>query len=367
MKHDPYGPSTHPMLVKCPAYSSTPGETVHTVKGTEKHKYVEMFLDPKSEYYDKPSDVLYELMGESNDGRESEYVMDANDISNVVTAVDQARSLIEYMNHKCDGNLKVHSEQWVDLAMLGISGGTPDLVLTANKTIVLIDFKFGRSAVSPQSEQLLSYMCGLNPFDEYDHMYTVIIQPLVYDEAEIFEVSKTHLNKHLHMMKDVIDIAKLDNPPFLAHSKCSYCSKHLRCPATVGSMHKANEMVARNKEIQIYNIPNESLELLVKQYEKIKSFGGALKQELFTRLHRGEEMSGYELGSGRRSRVWRSEEDAVERLKELCNEEGISPSELYDTKIMSVAKVEKLLAKRKKDVAQLFTFVDGKVTLKPKK
>ena len=58
--------------------------------------------------------------------------------------------------------------------------------------------------------------------------------------------------------------------------------------------------------------------------------------------HRGEEMSGYELGSGRRSRVWRSEEDAVERLKELCNEEGVSPSELYDSKLISVAKVEKV-------------------------
>lgn len=366
MKHDPYGPSTHPMLVKCPAYSSTPGDTVHTEKGSEKHHYVEMFLDPKSEYYNNSTDELFELLGESNEGREGEYKFDNNDIADVVTAIDQAREFISHMKNKCSNELEVITEQWVNLNMLGISGGTPDLVLACDRTIVLIDFKFGMLPVSPQSEQLLSYMVGLNPFNDYDKMYTVIIQPKVYDEAQVFEVTHTHLNYHKRMMSEVIEMAKLDNPPYLQHDKCNYCSKHMRCPATIGSLEKSNQMVTQNKEIKIYNIPNESLERMIDQYDKIKAFGGALKQELFVRLNKGEESSSYELGAGRRKRIWRNEPAAFERLKEICKEQGISPTELYDSKLISVAKAEKLLAKSKKDVAELVAFVDGKVSLKRK-
>ena len=134
----------------------------------------------------------------------------------------------------------------------------------------------------------------------------------------------------------------------------------MRCPATIGSLEKSNQMVTQNKEIKIYNIPNESLERMIDQYDKIKAFGGALKQELFLRLNKGEESSSYELGAGRRKRIWRNEPAAFERLKEICKEQGISPTELYDSKLISVAKAEKLLAKSKKDVAELVAFVDGK-------
>lgn len=366
MKHDPYGPSTHPMLVKCPAYSSTSGDTVHTIKGSEKHKYCELFLDPEAEYYADDSHSLHEFIGESNDGREEEYKFDAQDISDVITAIDQAREFISHMKDKCSNELEVITEQWVNLNMLGISGGTPDLVLACDRTIVLIDFKFGMLPVSPQSEQLLSYMVGLNPFNDYDKMYTVIIQPKVYDEAQVFEVTPTHLNYHQRMMREVIDMAKLDNPPYIQHDKCNYCSKNMRCPATIGSIEKSNQMVTQNKEIKIYNIPNDSLERMIEQYDKIKTFGGALKQELYLRLNKGEESNNYELGAGRRKRIWRNESEAFDRLKEICNEERICPSELYDSKLLSVAKVEKLLAKRKKDVAALVAFVDGRVSLKRK-
>ena len=91
IKHDPYGPSTHPMLVKCPAYTSDSVETVHTIKGTEKHKYVEMFLDPTHECYTSDTDYLEELMGESNEMRDSDKQMDQQDIRDVQIAIDQTR------------------------------------------------------------------------------------------------------------------------------------------------------------------------------------------------------------------------------------------------------------------------------------
>ena len=372
MKHDPYGPSTHPMLVKCPAYSSDNVETVHTIKGTEKHKYVEMFLDPTNELYTCDSDYLAELMGESNEMRDPDKQMDQQDIADTMLAVDQARSFIRQLEDKTSGTkniVKTYAEKFINLNVLGISGGTPDLVIKIGEsTIVVLDFKFGNNPVSPQSEQLLSYVAGLDPFvSRYKHRYTAIIQPKVYDEVQVFTVTDTHLNNHILMMQEVIEVAKLDNPPYLPHDKCTWCSKHMRCPATIGGLAKANQLQSNNREVKIYNLPNDTLEQMIDTYEKVKAFGGALKQELYTRLHKGEEMSQYELGSGRRSRVWRNEDEALERLKVICNEEGISPSELFDSKLLSVAKMEKLLSTRKKDIAELFHHTDGKITVKKKK
>tara|TARA_S200000501_G_scaffold375290_1_gene426952 strand:+ start:527 stop:1651 length:1125 start_codon:yes stop_codon:yes gene_type:complete len=371
MKHDPYGPSTHPMMVKCPAYTSTHNETVHTVKGTEKHHYCELFLDPKAEYYANNTETLYELLGESNDGREGEYKFDAEDISDVVTAIDQAREFISAMEDKTSGTklnniVKVDTEKWVNLNLLGISGGTPDLVITIGKsTIIIIDFKFGRLPVSPQSEQLMSYMCGLNPLGiDFKHMYNVIIQPKVYEQAQVYKVTQTHLAKHMHMIKDVIELAKLDNPPYMAHDKCSWCDKHLKCPATVGQLAKSTTVVKANKNTKIYDLPDATLTKWIDQYEMIKNFGGALKQELYARLHRGENVSNYELAAGRRSRKWSNEKETLERLKEICKEAGVNAASLYDVKLLSVAKVEKLLPKHKKEIAKLFYHQDGNLVAK---
>jgi|TARA_Y100000289_G_scaffold18600_1_gene17847 hypothetical protein len=371
MKHDPYGPSTHPMLVKCPAYSSTQSETVHTVKGTEKHHYCELFLDPKAEHFADDTEYLYELLGESNDGREGEYKFDAEDISDVITAIDQAREFIRDMEDKTAGTkfnniVKVNTEQWVNLNLLGISGGTPDLVLTIGKsTIIIIDFKFGRIPVSPQSEQLMSYMCGLNPFGtDFKHMYNVIIQPKVYEEAQVYTVTQTHLAKHMHMMKEVIELAKLDNPPYIAHDKCNWCDKHLKCPATIGQLAQTTNVVKANKAVKIYDLPDAQLTKWIDQYEMIKSFGGALKQELYARLHRGEDVDGYELSAGRRSRRWKDEQQTLTRLKELCKDAGVNAAELYDSKLLSVAKIEKLLPKHKKEIAELFYHQDGNLVAK---
>jgi|TARA_Y100000289_G_scaffold43819_1_gene43612 hypothetical protein len=370
IKHDPYGPSTHPMLVKCPAYTSDSVETVHTIKGTEKHKYVEMFLDPTHECYTCDTDYLEELMGESNEMRDPDKQMDQQDIRDVQIAIDQTRSFIKGLEDKTSDTtynnvVKTDSEKWVELNVLGISGGIPDLVITIGKsTVIVLDFKFGAKAVSPQSEQLLSYMAGLDPFvSKYKHRYTVIVQPRVYDEPQVFRVTDTHLNSHILMMKEVIEIAKLDNPPYIPHDKCIWCNKHMRCPATIGNLSKANQIAKSNKEVKIWNLPNNQLEEMVKVYEKIKSFGGALKQELYTRLHKGEELNNYELGVGRKSRHFH--DDAEDTLVEECVKQGINPNDLYDSKLISVAKAEKLLGK--KVISSLWYNQDGKLTVKRKK
>ena len=370
IKHDPYGPSTHPMLVKCPAYTSDSVETVHTIKGTEKHKYVEMFLDPTNECYTCDTDYLEELMGESNEMRDPDKQMDQQDIRDVQIAIDQTRSFIKGLEDKTSDTtynnvVKTDSEKWVELNVLGISGGIPDLVITIGKsTVIVLDFKFGAKAVSPQSEQLCSYQAGLDPFvSKFKHRYNVIIQPRVYDEPQVFRVTDAHLTSHIMMMKEVIELAKLDNPPYLVHDKCHWCNKHMKCPATVGQLAKAKDMQVKNKNIQIHNLPSDTLAKYVQQYEVIKNFGGALKQELYSRLHRGEEVNGYELGTGRKSRHFH--DDAVDTLVKECVNKGIDPNDLYDSKLMSVAKIEKLLGK--KVINGLWYHQDGKLTVKRKK
>ena len=370
MRHDPYGPSTHPMMVKCPAYSSDSVENVHTIKGTEKHKIVEQFLDPKSELYTTDTDILGELMGESNEMREPDAQMDGQDINDVECAIEQAREFIRDAEDRtagttCNNIVKVFTEKWIDLNILGIAGGTPDLVIQIGEsTIIIIDFKFGSGLVSPQSEQLCSYQAGLDPFvSKFKHRYNVIIQPRVYDEPQVFRVTDAHLTSHIMMMKEVIELAKLDNPPYLVHDKCHWCNKHMKCPATVGQLAKAKDMQVKNKNIQIHNLPSDTLAKYVQQYEVIKNFGGALKQELYSRLHRGEEVNGYELGTGRKSRHFH--DDAVDTLVKECINKGIDPNDLYDSKLMSVAKIEKLLGK--KVINGLWYHQDGKLTVKRKK
>ena len=88
-------------------------------------------------------------MGESNEMRDPDKQMDQQDIRDTQIAIDQTRSFIKGLEDKTSDTtynniVKTDSEKWVELNVLGISGGIPDLVITIGKsTVIVLDFKFG--------------------------------------------------------------------------------------------------------------------------------------------------------------------------------------------------------------------------------
>jgi len=107
----------------------------------------------------------------------------------------------------------------------------------------------------------------------------------------------------------------------------------------------------------------EQLSHVLNQSKAIENWLKAVHAYALNELKNGREIPGWKLVAGRRSRKWKDDNKVADYF--LSN--GLlKEDQLYETKILSPAKVEKLLgkeAKKEKQFQSLINVVDGKPSL----
>jgi hypothetical protein len=166
------------------------------------------------------------------------------------------------------------------------------------------------------------------------------------------------------------DKVRWEEPTFNAGEKqCRFCKAKATCPALraeiteiVGGVATLDDFIPETVDSQT---GDNYLPMAMSKVGLVEDWCKAVRAEVERRLLAGQTVDGYKLVEGRKgNRAW-SDEDAVEKLFKSFR---LRQEEMYDFKLISATKAEKLLKENPKRWAkaeQLITRSDGKPSVAP--
>jgi hypothetical protein len=329
------------------------------VDGTHSHTLLETCIKSGMDA------ALY--VGQNLFDHEGQFKVDADRAARVQIAIDYIR------NQSMNGMFTVISETRVDPAhLLGRDdlSGTVDVQIIAGEMLELIDYKDGMGIVSAegnmQLEQyaygvLAGYKLPVNGAYPFEYVRMTIIQPkLAMKGMKPITSHTVTVRSLLDNMGTIITQAaatdKPDAPLVPGESQCKFCRAKGSCSALASN-------VMKEVGIMFQPIVNQTLDVAQQSADKDPSTmdDGQIRQimeaaplmrqllegvekEALRRLEAGQTIAGLKLVNGRGSRVWAlSEEETADKLVKM----GIPKSAIYETKLVTPAKAEKLTWEKK--------------------
>ena len=353
-EHSPFGPSRLKAIILCPGrVKMSEGLPDHkseaAAEGTVAHRLCEMKLNGKR--MPNKGTIIIEK------GHDIEVTKEMQDaVKMYVYYIDLLRRKYPDDVELVEGKVTVPStpDVW----------GTVDYSLAvAFKTLYVVDFKFGKGieVFAENNPQLIAYALGAGGemIETYQKVVMVIIQPRIYGEhIKVWETTPQQLMDFFQYKVDpVIEEAKQDDPPLNpSEEACQWCRAANICPAFA-----KHALTVARVDFRAYSDinPDEiakstSIEQVLEVYHKLpllKQFIKAVEGRVYGDLEAGQDVPGYKLVQGRKSRSWKDENATAVFLRHV----NVEP---YESKMLSPAKVEKLLNKTKKKEVQ--DFIDVK-------
>jgi len=340
---------------KYPEPPSGPG----AIDGTHSHTLLEHCI--------KNSGDPTKMVGVKMKDHEGEFVVDRE-------RADRVRVALDYVNARAGFIGTVVPEQRVHLRHLvgrDDMDGTCDVQIKNPDVLEIIDYKDGMNEVeakdNPQLElyalgALASYGLPVNGDYPFTTVRTTIIQPKMAIKGKLAITSHELTVPELmgKIGKFVAGAAATDRPdaPLVAGAHCKYC-KHKSCATRAGNVMKEIGMafpnVAEGQALAAINPvtelsqqaadldPNtmtpEKIAQIMLAAPLVRQMIEAVEEEALRRLKAGQAIPGLKVVHGRGSRSWALPED--EMAQKLIGM-GIPKGSVYETKLVTPAKVEKL-------------------------
>lgn len=233
-----------------------------------------------------------------------------------------------------------------------IDGTTGDT--TSGQEIIVIDLKTGMGVpVSAENNsQLMMYALGaIEMFSlthgEFDRARLVISQPRINNDSE-WIVSIDDLKAFGETIKNVPTSL---NPN---EKTCRWCAAKSTCPAIQKQVMDAFDVMPSA------DVDADRLGSLMVLVPQIENWCKAIRAEVDLRILTGNTVPGYKLVQGKRgNRAWTDEAEVIEKLKGF----RFKNEQIYDQKLLSPTKIEKLFDETPKKWAVLSHFIsqsDGK-------
>lgn len=264
--------------------------------------------------------------------------------------------------------------------------GTSDTVLQVPMyKIIVYDFKYGAGvAVSAiENKQGLYYGLGaLLSLDEDDledivEIEIVIVQPRVQDGISRWTISTAEMLEFMADLKqaadrvDAVYRGEVDPMDALnAGDWCKFCKYKPECPevrnhlnrtaAEVFALAPLDETPAQQQLPEITRMTPEQVAHIMNNAELLKDWCNSVIRYGHSLAERGVKIPGYKLAPRRANRKWTNEDDVVKAYEIELGDN------LFDRKLKSPAKLEKLLGRERKDeIEELVTRPDNGNTLVP--
>ena len=308
------------------------------------------------------SDPL-DQVGEKFADHEGEFVVDKDRAHRVKLAINYI------VERSVGGILKVVSEQKVEPEhLLGRKdlSGTVDCQIIGVDWIEIIDYKDGMGVVSAEGNvQLEQYAYGvlagyelpINVPYPVSRVIMTIIQPkLALKGMPIITSHEVKVSDLLSNIGTIVLQAaatdKPDAPLVPGDSQCKFCKAKGSCAALASNVMKEDGIMfpsivtSTDTDISISTADKDPTTMDDAQIKQIMEAAPLMRQllegveaEALRRLQAGQSIPGLKLVNGRGSRAWAlPEEQMAEKLVKM----GIPKTAVYETKLVTPAKAEKL-------------------------
>lgn len=345
MNHAEFSPSKLPRIIACPGS--------HSLSQNMPEK-------PESEFA-REGTYLHTVF--------ADYVIHSG--SSTLEVTDEQRQAVTdaytYAKPFLDASVSYDSEKQVQITSDGLVWGTLDLGIRTPDELHIIDAKFGRGVFvnATDNEQLLAYLLGyLTPEDGKRTLFIHIAQPRL-DNFQCVNVTREELGVFSHKLTATLINALGPEPTFNpGPEQCRWCPAAGKCPYQLAQLQAdAKEVFSVYADIEDKTVTKEQIASILEKEELILTSLKAIKQAAFLALANGEEVPGYKLIRGRQTRSWAAGVTADTLMEKIP---ALEDEQLYEAKMLTPAKVEKLLDKKTKNLLDEFIVKsEGKISIAP--
>jgi hypothetical protein len=304
------------------------------------------------------------FVGKTLTDHDGEFTVDADRAARVQTALDYIDERAAEYNGLCE----VITETRVDPAhLLGRDdlSGTVDVQIIGGDTLELIDYKDGMGIVTAegnmQLEQyaygvLAGYKLPVNGDYPIETVRMTIIQPKLALRGMPAITSHTVTVRDLlaNMGTIIAQAAATDKPdaPLVpGESQCKFCRAKGSCSALASNVMKEVGIMFQPVVTETLDVAQQSadkdpstmddaqIRQIMEAAPLMRQLLEGVEKEALRRLQAGQAIPGLKLVNGRGSRAWALPEDQMaEKLVKM----GIPKTAIYETKLVTPAKAEKL-------------------------
>ena len=223
----------------------------------------------------------------------------------------------------------------------GVFGST-DLIGRIGSRALVLDWKFGDGVMVEVEEnpQLMFYAAAAMrtkeaqwAFDGATEIEMVIVQP---PEVRRWVTTPKRIAAFELQLYQAVKISELPNAKLAVGDHCRWCAAKPICPLMTGAVDRA-------LKVQIEALPAPQISDYLKTADMLEEWIKDLRSLALQMLESGAKLPEYKLVAKRAIRSWSDEEKAKIALFAY----GLTESEVMETSVVSPAKAEKALKKRK--------------------
>ena len=251
-------------------------------------------------------------------------------------------------------------EEAVTLEPFGIKDcyGTADVIIVAGYVVHVIDWKFGQGHYVEvrDNSQFMAYGLGalgsLENISKFSEVHLHVVQPrldnynsITYNPRQLLLWARTTLFEALHLAEECTTFGP-------SEETCLWCPAKEMCKARYNMVKQITE-----KAYSMYSnqnsVSDDDKAWLLDNVGFLDKYVKDLRQEVLNRILLGGEFPGYRVVNGKSSRVWLNEAEAREWLIAKSDDPGagFTFEDVFETKMVTPAKAEKLTKGMKKDPA----------------
>ena len=223
----------------------------------------------------------------------------------------------------------------------GVFGST-DLIGRLGNRAVVLDWKFGDGVMVDVEEnhQLMFYAAAAMrtpdaqwAFDGVKEIEMVIVQP---PEIRRWVTTPARIAQFEKELVSAVKESQKSNAKLAVGDHCRWCAAKPVCPKMTGAADRA-------LKVQIDALPAAQISTYLKNADMLEDWIKDLRSLALQMLESGAKLPEYKLVAKRAIRSWTDEEKAKVALFAY----GLTESEVMETSVVSPAKAEKALKKRK--------------------
>lgn len=265
-----------------------------------------------------------------------------------VDMADYVRSYCEfvigegYEMQKHDGACQMFLERRVDITDFAPgSFGSVDVTLLSDKTIHIIDLKYGTGVrvSADMNEQMLMYALGTLKSSKSEHIEKIrmTIAQVRLDHYDTFEVYKEDLLAWAdEVLRPAAKMAIQGVGKQVIGSWCGFCPVKAQCRAQRDAI-----LADFDEKPDPLLLSDEEIVDLIGKIDTYKSWIESVNKYVYDRAIQGHKWEGYKLIAGRTSRVIK---DEAKIRQALLNE--FLEDEVLNIKLKGIGDLEKLVGKK---------------------